>query len=196
MLMARFVKAGAAIETESLTTSAPGGITIDGKPPNVRSCRVAASTLLTPALTPIVAASTRSGSVPNSFVSRTRTALPASDVCTISRSVESTSVGTVCHGSPSNAEAAHVPTQFADADLSAFDCAKTVEAPISNKAAIRKRILCCPLPGKLTKVHHKRPNSKQLCAHSRAPFAHEWESPAPPRVTNGATFIRRVPGAP
>src|SRR5579859_355266 len=135
MLIARLVNAGTTIDTGSDSTSAPGGITIEGEPPKVRSCSEAASTLLTPALTPIVAASTRSGSVPNSFVSRTRTALPASDVCTISRRVESTSVGTVCHGSPSNTEAAHVPTHCADPDLAEGDCAATAEAAMSNKTA-------------------------------------------------------------
>src|SRR5579859_303493 len=141
MLIARLVNAGTTIDTGSDSTSAPGGITIEGEPPKVRSCSEAASTLLIPALTPIVAASRRSGSAPNSFVSRTRTALPASDVCTISRRVESTNVGTVCHGSPSNAEAAHVPTHSDGADLAEGDWAETLKAAISNNTATRNRIL-------------------------------------------------------
>jgi hypothetical protein len=62
--------------------------------------------LLTNALIAMVAASMRRGSVPNSLVRWTRTDLPAIEMCTISRSVDSTSEGIVCHGSPSRGEAA------------------------------------------------------------------------------------------
>src|SRR5436309_2647679 len=117
MLMARLADPAVAIATESVSTSAPGGITTDCEPPNVRSCKDAASMLLTPALVAIVAASMRSGSLPNSLVKRTRTDWPAREVCTISRRVESTSVGMGCHGSPSKGEAAHVPTHDAGAGL-------------------------------------------------------------------------------
>src|SRR5579863_2184036 len=71
--------------------------------------------LLPPALSATAAAPMRSGSVPNSLVKRMRSALPAMLVCTISRSVESTRVGMVCHGSPPKGDVAQVVTQGADA---------------------------------------------------------------------------------
>src|ERR1700722_6219525 len=150
MLMARLADAAVAIVTGSVSTSAPGGITIDCEPPNVRSCKDAASMLLKPALVAMLAASMRRGSVPNSLVRRTRTALPAIEVCTISRRVDSTSVGIVCHGSPSKGEAAHVPTQNTEGDAgedtceTEVDCAETVEtamSKLSDTTVKRKRII-------------------------------------------------------
>ncbi len=62
--------------------------------------------------------------MPKSLVRRTRTDLLAIEVCTISRSVDATSVGTVCHGSPSKGEAAQVPTHDADEGLAAVHLQK------------------------------------------------------------------------
>ena len=115
--MARFAKAAVAIGTGSETASAPGGMTMEGELPKVRAWRDAVSMLLSPVLRETDAAPTRSASVPNSLVRRTRNSLPATEVWTTSRSVESTRVGTSCQGSPSNGEAAHVLTHKAGAEI-------------------------------------------------------------------------------
>src|ERR1700679_300555 len=139
--MAKVADAGVAMATGSVTTTAPGGTTIDGEPPNVRSCNDDVSTVLTPVLVAMVAALIWRGSLPHSLVKRTLTALPAIEVCTISRTVVSARVGIVCHESPPKGAAAHVPTQDTGVGWAAVDCAKTVETGASNMRARHERII-------------------------------------------------------
>src|SRR5579872_2635569 len=150
--MARLAKAGVAKSTGSLRICAPAGMTTEGCPLKVRLWSEAVSMAVTegsamvegaraPGATghtigwgaggldavAMLAASMRRGSVPNSLVKRTRSVLPAMEVWTISRRVESMSVG----GSRRESlwgDAAQVPTQACGAGLGAAVCAERVPA--------------------------------------------------------------------
>ena len=87
MLTARRVAGGTANGTESLVASPPGGITTERRPPKY-SERDVPGTAFGPLPSIATAASpTRSGALPNAFVSRTLSLTPPALVSTISRSV-------------------------------------------------------------------------------------------------------------
>ena len=87
--MARSAAAGSVTVAGSLTTSAPGGMTTEVRPPKVRSAAETRLMVLPPWLTATCAAPMVSGSEPNSLVKMTRTCGPPRETCTISRTVVS-----------------------------------------------------------------------------------------------------------
>ena len=87
--MARSAAAGRFTMAGSLTTSAPGGMMTEVRPPNVRPAAETRLMELPPWLMATCAAPMVSGSVPNSLVKMTRSSGPPMETCTISRRVVS-----------------------------------------------------------------------------------------------------------
>ena len=87
--MARSEAAGRLTAAGSLTTSAPGGMVTEVRPPKVRPAEETRLMVLPPWLMATWAAAMVSGSVPNSLVKTTRRMGPPRETWTISRIVVS-----------------------------------------------------------------------------------------------------------
>src|SRR6188768_3568042 len=104
--MARSETDATVIATGSLTSTAPGKIIADVRPPNVRGFALPAWTCAACARGAIAAAPISSGAVPNTLLKTTRTRSPPMLVWTICRSVW---LLTVSGGGPGGGPAGRAP---------------------------------------------------------------------------------------
>ncbi|MFD0804120.1 hypothetical protein ACFQZU_22785, partial [Streptomonospora algeriensis] len=113
MLTTRSERGGRRRSTGSLSMGAPAGIVAEALPPNVtgRSVSGAVSVPEDPARNATRTSPMRSGEVPASLVSRSRTRSPPTLVCTTWRTVSSSRIG-VADSGVAVGTAAQVPTQL------------------------------------------------------------------------------------